>query len=194
MPTPPRTSLDGIVRAGREILDADGVEALTMQRVALAVGVRAPSLYKHVRDRDALVRLIAADILAELGDRLDDVAGTGDPAADLRAIAGAFRAFAHEHPGAYGLLFSQLPEAWRLEPDPDLVGGAFAPLFRSVEALAGPDHLLEAARTVVAWASGFVGMELAGGFRLGGDVDAAFDYGASRIVVAIQQATFDEHV
>ena len=63
-----------------------------------------------------------------------------------------------------------------------------------MEALAGPDHVLEAARTVVAWASGFVGMELAGAFRLGGDVDAAFDYGARRIAAAIQQATFDEHV
>ena len=194
MPTPSRTSLDGIVRAGREILDADGVEALTMQRVATAVGVRAPSLYKHVRDRDELVRLIAADALAELGGRLETVAGTGDPAADLGAIAGAFRAFAHEHPGAYGLMFSRLPEPWRLEPDRDLLGGSFAPLFRCVEALAGPDRLLEAARTVVAWASGFVGMELAGAFRLGGDVDAAFDYGAARIAAAIQQATFDEHV
>ena len=35
-----------------------------------------------------------------------------------------------------------------------------------------PEHGLEAARTVVAWANGFVGMELAGAFRMGGDVDA----------------------
>lgn len=194
MPTPSRTSADAIVRAGREILDADGLDALTMQRVATTVGVRAPSLYKHVRDRDDLVRLIAADILRELGEQLDGVATSDDPAENLVATASAFRRFAHEHPGAHALLFTRIPEAWRLEPERDLVGGSFGALFRSVEAVAGPEHLLEAARTVVAWASGFVGMELAGAFRLGGDVDAAFDYGARRIAIAIQQATFGGHV
>ena len=51
--------------------------------------------------------------------------------------------------------------------------------------MAGPEDGLEAARTVVAWANGFVGMELAGAFRMGGDVDAAFTYGAERIARAI---------
>jgi AcrR family transcriptional regulator len=185
MPTPARTSVDEIVNAGRAILDADGLDALTMQRVAAVVGVRAPSLYKRVRDRDALVRLVAADVLAELGARIDGAARTGDPAADLRAVAHAFRRWAREHPGGYALLFSRLPDAWRLEPDTDPQAGPFAALFRSVAALAAPDLTLEAARTVVAWASGFVGMELAGAFRMGGDVDAAFDYGVERVVRAI---------
>ena len=42
-----------------------------------------------------------------------------------------------------------------------------------------------AARTVVAWANGFIAMELAGAFQLGGDVDRAFDYGIDHIVAAI---------
>jgi AcrR family transcriptional regulator len=187
MPTPSRTSVDEIVNAGRAILDADGLDALTMQRVAAAVGVRPPSLYKRVRDRDALFRLVAQDVLAELGTRIDAVATSGDPATDLRAIARAFRAWSLEHPGGYALLFARLPDAWRLAPDPDPMGGPFAPLFRTIEALAGPDDVLVAARTVVAWASGFVGMELAGAFRLGGDVDAAFEYGVGRIGRAISR-------
>ena len=186
MPTPARTSVDEIVNAGRAILDADGLDAVTMQRVAAAVGVRAPSLYKRVRDRDTLVRLVADDVLEELGARVGAVASGDDPMADLRAIAHAFRAWSREHPGGYALLFTRLPDAWRLEPDPDPGRGLFAPLFRSVAALAGPDHTLEAARMVVAWASGFVGMELAGAFRLGGDVDAAFEYGVERIVRAVR--------
>ena len=189
MPTPARTSVDAIVTAGRGILEAEGLDALTMQRVAAAVGVRAPSLYKRVRDRDALVRLIAADVLGELGARIGAPAAGGgpipDPGADLRAIAHAFRGWALEHPGGYTLLFSRLPDAWRLEPEVDPAAGVFAALFRAVAALSGPDDVLEASRTFVAWASGFVGMELAGAFRLGGDVDAAFAYGIDRIVLAI---------
>ena len=54
MPTPERTSYAEIVAAGRDILEESGPTGLTMQSVAQRVGVRAPSLYKRVRDRDAL--------------------------------------------------------------------------------------------------------------------------------------------
>jgi AcrR family transcriptional regulator len=183
MPTPPRTSLGQIIRAGRDILESDGLDALTMQRVARMVGVRAPSLYKHVRDRAALVRLIAGDVEQELGTTLRVAATTGDPAADLQAIATAFRDYTRNHPAAYAILFSRLPDGWRLDPDPG--AGTFEVLFRTVRALAGPQHELAAARTVVAWAHGFVSMELAGAFRLGGDVDDAFTFGVERLAEAI---------
>ena len=185
MPTPSRTSTAQIVAAGRAILEAEGFEGLTMQRVAAAVGVRAPSLYKRVDGRRELVRLIAADAAADLSRALEAAATTGDPARDLVRIATAFRAFAHAHPEAYALLFRRLPEGWN--PDVDLGSPGFAALFRTVEAISGEERRLEAARTVVAWANGFVGMELAGAFRLGGDVDRAFAYGAERIAAAISE-------
>jgi AcrR family transcriptional regulator len=185
MPTPARTSVDAIVNAGRAILDADGLDAVSMQRVATTVGVRAPSLYKRVRDRDALVRLIAADVLAELGACVEAASTGEDPPTDLAAIAHAFRGWALQHPGAFGLVFSRLPDAWQPAPDADPMTGTFGALFRAVAALSRPDDVLEASRLVVAWASGFVGMELAGAFRMGGDVDAAFAYGIDRLVRAI---------
>lgn len=184
MPSPSRTSLEAIVEAGRAILETDGLDALTMQRVAASVGVRAPSLYKRVRDRDALVRLIAQDVVADLGATLSEAASTGDPRADLRQISLAFRAWAHRRPGGFALLFARLPDTWRLEPEAG--SSALDAMFRTVAALSGPDDLLPAARTVVAWASGFVLMELAGAFRLGGDVDAAFAFGVDRITAAIE--------
>jgi AcrR family transcriptional regulator len=183
LPTPARTSVDEIVAAGRSILEAEGLDGLTMQRVAAAVGVRAPSLYKRVRDRWALVRLIVADIATELATALEAAATTGDPRADLRALATAYRGFALSHPEAHALLFARLPEPARV--DPALNARAAEPILRTAAALAGPHQALEAARTVVAWANGFVGMELAGAFRLGGDVDAAFEYGVDRITRSI---------
>jgi hypothetical protein len=44
---------------------------------------------------------------------------------------------------------------------------------------------LEAARTMVAWAHGFVTMELAGGFRLRGDLTAAYDVGIETILAGV---------
>jgi AcrR family transcriptional regulator len=183
MPTPPRTSLAEIVTAGRHILEDEGLDGLTMQRVANAVGVRPPSLYKRVRDRGELVHLILNDVAHELAHTLDAAAATGDPRRDLRAMADAFRAFAHRQPQAYGLLFARLPEDWR--PDPGLVARASQAVLRATGGLADGRHALEAARTVVAWAHGFITMELAGAFRLGGDVDRAYAFGADRLATAV---------
>jgi AcrR family transcriptional regulator len=175
MPTPARTSRDEIVAAGREILALDGIEALTMQRVADRVGVKAPSLYRRVASRSALVQLVAADVVADVISRLEAAASTGDPQRDLRALAVALRDFALADPHSYGLLFSPLPE--NSAPDPATFAAAAAPVIRVAGELAGADQALSAARTVTAWASGFLRMELAGGFQLGGSVNEAFEFG-----------------
>jgi AcrR family transcriptional regulator len=183
MPTPARTSTDAIVAAGRRILELEGPAGLTMRRVAAEVGVRPPSLYKRVRGRGELIRLIANDLLRELEGIVETAAASGDPRRDLAAIARAFRSFARAHPEGYSLMFGRLPKEW--QPDLELTRRSSAALIRTVTALAGPDEGLEAARTVTAWANGFIGMELAGAFRLGGDVDRAFDYGIARLTEAI---------
>ena len=62
-----------------------------------------------------------------------------------------------------------------------------ATLLRIVAELAGPQHVLLAARTIVAWANGFITMELAGAFRLGGDVEQAWTFGLDQILAAIRE-------
>ena len=70
MPTPTRITPDSLRAAARTVLERDGRDGLTMQAVATALGVRAPSLYKHVRDRDDLVRVVVDDVSRELGTRI----------------------------------------------------------------------------------------------------------------------------
>ena len=214
MPTPERTSLDAIVEAGRALLEAEGLSGLTMQAVADRVGVRAPSLYKRVRNRGDLVRLIAASSLAELGRRLDvesdpvsggtagrdathtpgetDASGAthaaattdapGAEIAEVARLASVVRRFAHEQPAAYRLVFASGDESGL---DVETLREASAPLLAVAARLAGPDHALDAARTLTAWITGFVSMELSGAFRLGGDVDRAFEFGVERIAAAL---------
>ena len=186
MPTPPRTTLDAVVQAGREILETDGLPGLTMQAVATRVGVRAPSLYKRVAGRDELVRLVAAATVDALRERLAAVPDSGDPHRDLAELARALRAFARTAPAGYGLIFVPGPAASR--PDPEALARASAPVLRVAAALAGPEHALVAARTATAWAHGFISMELAGAFRLGGDVDDAFTFGVTRLADALARA------
>ncbi|WP_091227034.1 TetR/AcrR family transcriptional regulator [Microbacterium sp. 3J1] len=172
MPTPERTSLAEIVAAGREILELSGPGGLTMQAVAERVGVRAPSLYKRVRDRDALHAAVAEASIDALTTRL---AGSGD---DLAALGDAYRAFAHEHPEGFRLMFTASAPEGALQRASEQV-------LRACSALVGPDDALDAARLFTAWATGFLQMELAGAFRLGGDVDRAFGYGLRHIVAGL---------
>jgi AcrR family transcriptional regulator len=184
MPTPERTTLAAIVDAGRDLLEANGLDGLTMQAVATRVGVRAPSLYKRVSNRDALIALVADATLRDLGDvaeRAATAAGA-DPGDRLRALARALRSFAHRRPVAFRMVFAPTSE---LRLDAESLRASSVAVVRAATDLAGEEHGLDAARTFTAWANGFVSMELAGAFRLGGDVDRAFDFGVEALVAAV---------
>jgi len=177
MPAAARTTLDEIIAAGRDIVESGGTGALTMQAVADRVGVRAPSLYKRVRDRDELLAMVAAATVEDLGDRQALLAlRPGEDAREvLMRLVRALRAFAHERPRGYGLIFGPLPGDAR--PSLDRLARSIAPVLEVCAALVGEQHALDAARTVTAWANGFLTMELAGAFQLGPDLDRAFQYG-----------------
>jgi hypothetical protein len=66
-----------------------------------------------------------------------------------------------------------------------------AAFLRVVTEVAGQQHALPAARTIVAWAHGFITMELAGAFRLGGDVDQAWNFGLDRVLSAVRRRDCD---
>jgi len=168
MPTPERTTTAEIIAAGRDLLEEAGLAGLTMQSVALRVGVRAPSLYKRVRDRDALIAAVAEATVADLTDRLE--------ASDrsLEGLARVYRAFAHDRPEGFRLMFGATAPQESLDR-------AGLMIVHSAGELAGEAHALDAARLVTAWVTGFIHMELAGAFRLGGDVDVAFDYGLTAL-------------
>lgn len=182
-PARARTSREEIVAAGRACLEAGGVDAVTMVAVAERVGIRAPSLYKWFPDRGALLAAIAGAALDELGEALAPLSRDVDPAVGLRQVAAAYRSFAHAHQRTYGLLFMDLPSGSR--PSAEANSRASAPLVDLTERLVGPEHALEAARVVTAFAHGFVSMELNGAFRLGGDLDRAYRYGIDVLLDAL---------
>jgi TetR/AcrR family tetracycline transcriptional repressor len=68
-----RTALDleAISRAGLEILQNEGFDALSLNKIAAALGVQTPALYWHVRDRAELYGLMAETLLREVIDAVD---------------------------------------------------------------------------------------------------------------------------
>ena len=72
---PPRLDRSSIVEAALEILKERGLAAVSLRNVAAVVGARAPSLYWHVRNKEALFGLMCEQIfrecLAEVPDSHD---------------------------------------------------------------------------------------------------------------------------
>ena len=172
----PRAGLDRdrVVDAAIAIADADGLDAVTLARVAAALGVRPPSLYKHVDGRDALMRAIALRSVRELTDTLR-AAAVGRSGADaLHAVAGAQRAFARAHPGRYAATV-RAPAA---DDDEHLAAvretvGVVTAALRAWD-LPG-DETIHAVRAVRSAVHGFVAIEAGGGFGMAVDRDASFD-------------------
>ena len=132
-PANARTSNEAIVAAARTLLEAGGPDAVTMQAVADAVGVRAPSLYKRVTDRSALLTAVADAVAADLGAATAPPATIRDPRRTVRQMAKRYRAFAHGSPHAYQLLFGA-----GAQPSPGANAQAAAGVLRVASALVGP--------------------------------------------------------
>jgi AcrR family transcriptional regulator len=161
-----------IVDAAAQIVEARGHEALTMAGVAARLKIRAPSVYKHFDGREDVLAHVVARTMRRQTEWLQDAEPT------LNGYAAAYRRFALENPELYRLMNDRPLPRDRL-PD-GLERRAAAGL---VAAVADPDL----ARGAWAFAHGMVGLELAGRFPAGADLDAAwaagvdaFDQGARR--------------
>ena len=99
-----RLSRDAIVAAGIALADAEGLESLSMRRLATALGVNPMSLYHHVRDKDALLDAMLDAVVA--GIEADDapLARPSDWTARLRDLVLAARSAMLGHPWAVQVL------------------------------------------------------------------------------------------
>jgi TetR/AcrR family transcriptional regulator, tetracycline repressor protein len=83
-----------ILAAALELIERDGVDALSMRKLAAAVDVEAMSLYNHVANKDAVLD----GVTGEFFSRITLPPATDDWRADLRTLAALMRATAHQYP------------------------------------------------------------------------------------------------
>jgi AcrR family transcriptional regulator len=186
MPQPPKTTDAEIVAAARKLVESRGRNGFSMNDVAAAVGVRAPSLYGRFADRAALMSAVQLDFWRGLERAIVRAPRSSDPIRTLTAQARAYRAFAMANPQGYALIFDA--EAERTEEGTRARAAAVAPTMPEFVALVGERDALAAARVLTPFLHGFVSMELAGAFRLGGRLDEAFEHGVATILAGLQRA------
>ena len=181
MPAAAKTTHVDVIAAARELLERDGADGVSMQAVATAVGVRAPSLYKRFADRSALLGELERTVFGELQQVLERVSPTRSAQRDVAAMGRAYRRFAKAHAHAYALLFlpSSLPDAEAVA----VRARATRPVLARLAAWLCSDKALDAARVLTAFVHGFVSMEITGAFRLGpGNLDDAFELGVETLL------------
>ena len=174
----PRAGLDAaaVVAAAADLADEHGFANLSMGLVAERLGVRTPSLYKHVDGQADLNRRVAVLAMTELGDALRDALQGRSERDALAAAAHTLRAFVLEHPGRYAAT-SVIAEGG--PNDPLTLAGV-----RVIESLAAvlagyridPAEQTHALRTLRSVLHGFATLQAAGGFRWSTDVDESYEW------------------
>ena len=165
-----------IVAAARELLEDGGLEALTMRSLAQRLGIQAPSIYKHLPDKDALEAALISAGFEQQAAALD--AAVEDTKTDDRigALAGVYRTFAHDHPHLYRLMTERALNHELLAP------GSEQRAAEAVYEVAGGN--VDLARAIWAFMHGMTVLELNHRFSPGADLDAAWEQGINALRAA----------
>lgn len=165
----PRAGLDAerVVTEAVAVAEEVGIANLSLAAIAARLGVKVPSLYKHIGGLDDLQQRVAVRARGDLAEALE---ASGESLGELTV---AYRDWARAHPGLY-------PATLRapLEGDAaDLATStrAIAVIYRALAKLGVEgDAAIDATRALRATLHGFVSLEAAGGFGLPRDIDRSF--------------------
>ncbi len=162
-----------VVQAAAEIIDREGMEALTLAALAAHFKVAVPSLYNHVGGMPGLQHQLALLSRRQLTQQLGRavMGKAGDDA--IMAMADAYRAYVKAHPGLYtcALRVAEESDTASRAAEDEAVDIALKVLayynLRDEMAL----HMVRGFRSLV---HGFTSLEVAGGFGLPLDLDKTF--------------------
>lgn len=170
----PRTARAAqVAAAARDLLEERGHNELTMRALAAHLGIRAPSLYKHFRNKEAVEAALVEDGLAEMGAALHTALSKASAPDRVPILLAAYRRHALAHPGLYRLATTgPLPREALPEGLEEWAG---SPFFLATE----DSHLAQA---LWSYAHGMVVLELDGRFPDDSDLNRTWQAGARAFV------------
>src|SRR6266704_27451 len=185
-----RVGLDqaSVVEGAVKLVDEEGIEQLTLGRLAERLGVRTPSLYNHVAGLPGLKHELMLYCLHDLLARILHATVGKSRAEAIVALADAYRAYARETPGRYALTL-QAPDPGDQEVQAiaqeivDVLRAVLAPYRLSEEETI---HAIRSLRSIV---HGFISLEVAGGFGMPVDLDASFHWLINLFITGLSRST-----
>jgi AcrR family transcriptional regulator len=177
-----------VVEAAARLVDEEGIEQLSLGRLAERLGVRTPSLYNHIAGLPGLKHDLALYCLRDVLNRLLRATIGKSRAEAIFAFADAYRAYARETPGRYTLTL-QAPAPFDQELQTvsqqiiEVALAILAPYKLSEEEAI---HAIRSLRSIV---HGFISLEAAGGFAMPVDLDASFHWLINVFVAGLDRPT-----
>ncbi len=121
-----------IMNAARELFVREGVDAVSMRKVADAAEYSPTAIYLHFKDKDALLREICAEDFGTLAETFGAISHDPDPIHRIAEIGKAYARFGLAHPDQYRFMFMTVNPTEELteeeldrKGDPDEDGYAF---------------------------------------------------------------------
>lgn len=179
-----------VIATAVALLETEGMDAVTLSRVAERLGLRTPSLYNHVAGSHDLQQAVVVHILERISPALGEVVDRAlvetDPERYLRAWALAWRSYSLANAN-HILYLMAAPVDWSMMP--------FAPTWNEMMALNGKAiagmgvqgvDLLHAARFFVSAVQGYVRLELRGSVPVREESDRSFAWLVDRTIDALR--------
>jgi AcrR family transcriptional regulator len=185
---PAKLSRECIVDGALAFLDREGWDSLTINALAMQLGTKGPSLYNHVNSLEDLRRAVRIRVIDDIITMLHRV-GEGRTRDDaVLFMAGAYRSYAHHHPGRYSA-FTRMPLGG---DDPEYTAatrGAAAPVIAVLGSYGlDGDEAFHAALEFWSALHGFVLLEMTGVMD-DIDTDAVFSDMVLRLAAGLDRRT-----
>ncbi len=174
-----------VIETAARIADQDGIDEVTLTRVAKDLNISQPALYRHVEGYDDLIRSLGLEGRRVLADVLTDAAVgvAGDDA--VRAMGRAWRQIVLERPGVYAAT-DRYPCAGDAELEEavdrviDVLGLALAAY--NLE----PEDQVHVARTLRSAFHGFAALEAGDGHPRPHDLDDTYEHLLDLLIAGIR--------
>jgi AcrR family transcriptional regulator len=179
-----------VVDEAATLADQVGLDNLTLAAVAERLGVRLPSLYKHIAGMPALQRELTIRAKVEMTGVFARATVGKSRGQALRALALAYRDWARQHPGLYAAGV-RAPR----DDDPEDQEASAAAAEVVFDALAGYElddaTAVDAVRTLRAALHGFIDLEATGAFGLDRPVDQSLAWMLDTLDAALSRTSLE---
>lgn len=190
----PRSNLtrQTVVQAAADLINVEGLEALSLGRLAKELGIRTPSLYNHVNGLPGLMKELSILNARSLADRLSEVAiGQSGPELVMTMMQ-TYRAYIKENTGLY--LSTLQTSGTQDKVDSELEQEEARSVRVGMVAMASfglegetAVHALRGLRSLV---HGFATLEISGGFGMPVDLEESFTRLVDLYITGLNQQKF----
>lgn len=174
MPYPSQITRETILDTARALIEGGQADNLSLNQLAAALNVKAPSLYRYFANKTDLLRALNTTTIEQLTATMQAAANQPAPVMQrLVAIGHAYRAFARAHAAVYTMMYTNTQD--ELRPDDNLLLNLALPLQSVFAEYCGEANALPALRGAWALLHGFVTLEINQHFRRSASTDTAFE-------------------